>query len=263
MADPPSEAPADRTPGSAERMGAGEAPADGTPGGGALGEMERQMERASMFAQASLDRMAVRMRDAESQVAELVDLLRAKGLLSEDDLPGQEPNGARTGRGGGASDARGTGMESPPPLRWPSIAFRVDEGEPPAPQPVNCAERMHICQAVCCKLDFALTPDEVDAGRVKWDLGFPYLVRHNADGYCVHNDRRTGCCSVYADRPGVCRRYSCADDGRIWKDFEKMELNHEWLDANVARAKGIRLRRELPMAAPGGPGAGDGDAPPV
>jgi Fe-S-cluster containining protein len=237
------------------------APDESAPASAALGELERQMERASMFAQASLDRMAVRVRDAEAQVAGLLDLLRARGLLSEDDLPGQE-GGGRARRDGDDPEARGSGMESPAPLQWPSIAFRVEQGELPAPQPVNCAERMHICHAVCCKLDFALTPDEVDAGKVKWDLGFPYLVRHNADGYCVHNDRETGRCKVYADRPGVCRRYSCADDSRIWKDFEKMELNHEWLDANVPRAKGIRLRRELPMASPNGHPAGKGGSSP-
>ena len=228
-----------------------------SPGDGALGELERQMERASMFAQACLDRMAVRVSDAESFVMELVDLLRARGVLGGDDLTEPEPGRAGAAGGGNppgdASGVRDAGMESPPPLSWPSIAFRVDDGEQPSAQPVNCAERMHVCHAVCCKLDFALTPDEVDAGRVKWDLGFPYIVRHNADGYCVHNDRGTGSCSVYADRPGVCRRYSCAGDGRIRNDFEKMELKHELLDANLAAASGIRLRRQLPMVAPGGP----------
>jgi hypothetical protein len=52
---------------------------------------------------------------------------------------------------------------------------------------------------------------------------------------------------VYADRPGVCRHYSCANDERIWKDFENMELNHEWLDANLGDAPRIRLRLDLPL----------------
>jgi Fe-S-cluster containining protein len=106
---------------------------------------------------------------------------------------------------------------------------------------------MHICHAVCCKLNFALTAEEVDAGKVKWDLGFPYIVRHDADGMCSHNDRATGGCGVYADRPGVCRRYSCANDRRIWKDFERMELNSEWLDQHVSEPTRIRLRMDLPL----------------
>jgi hypothetical protein len=35
---------------------------------------------------------------------------------------------------------------------------------------------------------------------------------------------------VYHKRPGVCRSYSCAHDERIWKDFDNMVLNHEYLD---------------------------------
>ena len=49
---------------------------------------------------------------------------------------------------------------------------------------------MHVCQAVCCKLDFALTADEVENGVLRWDLGRPYLIRHEADGWCAHNERR-------------------------------------------------------------------------
>ena len=36
------------------------------------------------------------------------------------------------------------------------------------------------------------------------------------------------------DRPSVCRSYTCADDDRIWKDFDAMELNHEFIDAKLS-----------------------------
>lgn len=39
--------------------------------------------------------------------------------------------------------------------------------------------------------------------------------------------------SLHADRPEPCRRYSCADDGRISKDIDRMELDHEWLDGHI------------------------------
>jgi hypothetical protein len=91
---------------------------------------------------------------------------------------------------------------------------------------------MPICQAVCCKLEFALTREEVLAGRVQWDLAHPFFVDRAANGYCVHNDRRTGGCMVYADRPSICRRWSCANDPRIWTDFERMELNVDFLSAH-------------------------------
>jgi Fe-S-cluster containining protein len=107
-------------------------------------------------------------------------------------------------------------------------------GEPADSFPmVNCEERLHICKAICCKLKFALEPDEIEGGIVKWDLGIPYQIRQRKDGYCTHIDTKKTCCSIYDDRPKVCRKFNCAYDERIWKDYEKMELNHSWIAENI------------------------------
>ena len=132
-------------------------------------------------------------------------------------------------------------------VTWPGIAFRVDPDNPAPPVAVNCEERMHVCHAVCCKLNFALTPEEVDGGKVKWDLGFPYMIRHGANGYCSHNDTATGRCTNYANRPGVCHRYSCANDPRIWKDFDNMVLNEDWIRANLTNQSRITVGKALPL----------------
>jgi Fe-S-cluster containining protein len=242
----------------------------------ALQQLERQVERGSFFMQASLDEIAGRTSGVEGFVIELVEVLRAKGVLADDDLrrPGSDTApavdtaaGADTAPEVGSAPEVDTAPEAgpaeepeelgppdavagatpPPPPHWPGIALRVEGEQLAPPAQVNCAERMHICHAVCCKLNFALTAEEVDAGKVKWDLGFPYIIRHDADGLCTHNDRATGGCGVYADRPGICRRYSCANDRRIWKDFERMELNSEWLDEHVSEPTRIRLRMDLPL----------------
>jgi Fe-S-cluster containining protein len=223
----------------------------------ALQQLERQVERGSFFMQASLDEIAGRTSGVEGFVVELVEVLRAKGVLADDDL---RPSTDAASEGDTASEVGAVeevkelgppdavaGAPPPQPPQWPGIALRVEGEELAPPARVNCAERMHICHAVCCKLNFALTAEEVDAGKVKWDLGFPYIVRHDADGLCTHNDRATGGCGVYADRPGICRRYSCANDRRIWKDFERMELNSEWLDEHVSEPTRIRLRMDLPL----------------
>jgi hypothetical protein len=111
----------------------------------------------------------------------------------------------------------------------------------PVPVQVNCAERMPVCHAICCKLDFALTASEVESGAIRWELGRPYQIRHEADGFCTHRDRDTGFCGIYDSRPGIYRSYSCAHDKRIWKDFERMELNREWLDANLSGARAPKM----------------------
>jgi Fe-S-cluster containining protein len=196
-------------------------------------ELALQVERASLFNHASLDRVATRASGIESKLDELVELLREKGIVTGTELavpapvPG-EPDGPTAGKE----------LPAPAPAQWPSFALRAGGAT---------AERMHVCHAVCCKLSFALSAQEVDAGKVRFDVGFPYMIRHDSDGYCTHNDRSTGSCGVYADRPGVCRHYSCANDERIWSDFENMELNHEWLQANLGDAPRIRLRLDLPL----------------
>jgi Fe-S-cluster containining protein len=107
---------------------------------------------------------------------------------------------------------------------------------------VDCAARLHVCNAVCCKLDFALSTAEVEAGVVKWDLGRPYLIRQESDGHCTHLNRNSGLCKLYSDRPGVCRKYNCAGDKRIWKNFETMELNTEWISENLYPKRPRALR---------------------
>ena len=206
-------------------------------------ELARQVERASLFNHASLDRVASRASGIEAKLAQLVELLREKGIVAGAELGPPAAEAPEVP----ADPEVGEEPAAPPGVPWPTFAFRDGSARPKPAQEVNCAERMHVCHAVCCKLHFALTAGEVDAGKVRFDLGFPYMIRHDSDGYCTHNDRTTGFCGVYGDRPGVCRRYSCANDERIWKDFDKMELNHEWLDANVAETPRIRLRIDLPL----------------
>lgn len=220
-----------------------------------LDQLERQVVRGSHFTQAVFDKLVARLANTEAYLAELVGVLRAQGMLVEDNLEVDETDedevqpGARP-EASAADPAPDVEEDGPAPqanVSWPGVAFRVDGEEPPPAVEVNCAERMPICHAVCCKLGFALTPPEVESGKVKWDLGFPYMIRHETNGYCSHNDTTTGCCSIYGDRPSVCRRYSCAGDTRIWKDFEAMELNEEWIREHLADRNRILLRTNLPI----------------
>lgn len=211
-----------------------------------LTRLERQVERGSLFTHTALSNNAERIHEVESFLYGVVDVLVAKGLLK-----GEEVFEA-AGRVRREMDEQGE-------TAGPGVALRLDAGRPAGAGEfvaVNCAERMHVCKAVCCKLTFALSADEVEAGRVKWDLGQPYHIRQEASGFCTHNDRARGGCAVYEDRPAVCRNYSCAGDTRIWKDFEKMELNEEWLAENFAGESRPRLARAV-MLRPGEAAAGD------
>jgi Fe-S-cluster containining protein len=239
---------------------------EASPAPSALDEIERQMRHASFFTQASLEQHGRLTGKLDVYVTSLIELLLARGVLEADDLArAVEANRAEAG-----AEARAryeTDGTLPP---WPTVMVRHDApvdvvpggsvadgaaddagrdgtagtgagggargmdavvaGGAPEVE-VDCAARMHVCQAVCCTLPFPLSAEEVEAGEVRWDLGHPYVIRQTAEGYCVHNERPTGGCDVYDHRPGVCRGYSCAEDARIWSDFDNMVLNEEFLSS--------------------------------
>jgi hypothetical protein len=90
---------------------------------------------------------------------------------------------------------------------------------------IDCENRILQCRAACCRLNFALTQQDVEEGRVNWDLSTPYMIRRAPDGYCHHLDRRRMGCGIYNERPVVCRGYDCRKDARIWADFENHVLS--------------------------------------
>ncbi len=187
-----------------------------------LEKLERQVERSQLFTHTALGEGFARVGETAAFVHGLIDLLLAKGLVHEDELQVAIGNVRQQ-------------MAAQGELAGPGTAIRLGEAPETAASvvEVDCEARLHICQAVCCKLNFALTIAEVESSNIKWDLGRPYFIRHEVDGYCAHLNRAGGGCGIYANRPGVCRRYSCANDSRIWKDFDKMELNTEWIAANL------------------------------
>ncbi|HEY7466497.1 MAG TPA: YkgJ family cysteine cluster protein [Dehalococcoidia bacterium] len=116
------------------------------------------------------------------------------------------------------------------------VTVRLSDNAPdkyrmqPQTAEIDCDSRLHLCHAACCRLRFALAEQDVEEGIVHWSLREPYLNRQSADGYCVHiqPDRL---CSIYENRPSVCRSYDCRGDKRIWVDFEARIPNPRLLDA--------------------------------
>lgn len=200
--------------------------------------LERQIERGGLFTHTALSHSADRLNDAEAFLYGAIDLLIERGLFTTDELEEKAQVIQREMQEKGQSVG-------------PGVALRIDKPDQNSAEfvPVNCDERMPICHAVCCTLGFALSVEEVESGTVKWDLGQPYYIRHEADGYCTHNNRETHGCGIYNQRPSVCRNYSCAHDDRIWLDFDNMVLNEAWIKEHadgdtprLARATMIRVQ---------------------
>jgi Fe-S-cluster containining protein len=187
-------------------------------------KLERQLERGNMFSHTALGESFMRLGEAEAFLYGLIDILLSRQIVTEEEI-----------------------MESTSKIRkelidrgqfiGPGTAVRIeDTGEMTPDNTIDCSERQHICKSVCCRLDFALSVKEVESGKIKWDMGRPYFIRHENTGYCTHNSNSLQC-DIYADRPAVCRKYYCAGDSRIWKDFEKKELNFEWIENNLSVLK--------------------------
>lgn len=190
-------------------------------------ELDAQLRKSSFFMQASLEKTGQLAQRLDAYLTGLLDLLVDTGVIDTDRL-GEIVNRNRElqAREHAERLAENAGLDA-----WPLVVLRDEKpDEPTEPEiPVDCAARMHICKAVCCSLRFPLGASEVEGGKVKFEVGHPYLIRQSEHGYCVHNDRATGGCGIYEDRPQVCREYSCANDKRIWADFENMILNEEFL----------------------------------
>jgi Fe-S-cluster containining protein len=92
---------------------------------------------------------------------------------------------------------------------------------------INCADRIHLCKAACCRMTFPLSRQDIAEGIIKWDLETPYLIARTQDGYCRHLDRSACKCTVRQHRPIPCRAYDCREDTRIWSDFENYVINRE------------------------------------
>jgi Fe-S-cluster containining protein len=181
-----------------------------------LGEMAANIERGFLGTHTQMSQSFGEIFQLTARLTGLAQLLVDKGVVQPDEIKGAVERAATQLKEG----ELGKG------LKFALLSGRPDKYTV-QPMAMNCAERLPFCQSACCSLDVVLSPQDVEEGAVRWDLAHPYQLRRSADGYCCHLQRGSGGCEVYDQRPYVCRGYTCADDKRIWLDFEKMIPNAE------------------------------------
>ena len=78
------------------------------------------------------------------------------------------------------------------------------------------------CEAVCCRLKVVLQPgDKVPAQFVDHDArGMPVMAKGD-DGWCVAMDANSMRCTIYAQRPTICRDFAmggrgCREERSAW-----------------------------------------------
>ena len=94
---------------------------------------------------------------------------------------------------------------------------------------IDCENRVAFCKAACCRLPFALSKQDINEGIIRWDLGQPYVIAQEDDGYCTHLDHGSCRCTVREARPLPCRAFDCSTNRNIWLDFENKVINPDIL----------------------------------
>jgi len=157
--------------------------------------------------------------EAASFLYGLIDLLTEKGLIAVEEL--DERKKAIATRMVSNSRERGMGvlLQDPETDKY-TTTETVD---------IDCENRLPLCHAACCRLPFALSKQDVYEGVVRWDLGQPYMIAQEANGYCTHLEHGSCHCTIRENRPLPCRAYDCSKGQKIWLDFEKRIINPDIL----------------------------------
>ncbi len=76
-----------------------------------------------------------------------------------------------------------------------------------AAEPITCSN----CQACCCKLEVQILTDTgVPFHYIDYDKWGSEVMKRADDGWCQALDRNTLMCSIYENRPLICREFEMA-----------------------------------------------------
>jgi hypothetical protein len=188
------------------------------PGNGSAAQtnnLRKEVSDGLFYTHVRLSQGTNKTLEASSFLYALIELLGEKGLISIEELDERKKK---------------VGERLSAQLKEKGLGVMLQEGEEDkytfaGEAKVDCENRLHLCHATCCRLRFALSQQDIYEGIVRWNLGQPYMIAHDKDGYCTHIERGTCRCTVRENRPLPCRAYDCRDDKRIWIDFENKIVN--------------------------------------
>jgi len=178
-------------------------------------DLRQQIADGLLYTHSRLNANQRKTLETASFLYALVELLNEKGLLTIEELDARKEVVAQRLSEQLRSEGNGVLFQDP---EYDKYAFEHAAE-------IDCASRVAVCRATCCRLPFALSRQDVREGIVHWELGQPYMIEHGTDGYCTHMHRGNCTCTIYAQRPVPCRGYDCRDDKRIWLDYERMIPN--------------------------------------
>lgn len=194
-----------------------------------LEELRQEVVQGFLYSHTRANKNTGKALEIASFCYALIELLQEKGIITFEELDERKKVvGKRLVK---KFTEQGMGVVALQESEQDKYAFEQEVA-------IDCMSRIHICHAVCCRLVFALSKQDIEEGVIKWDLGRPYMIATDADGYCQHLDRATYRCTLREHRPVPCRGYDCRKDERIWLDFEKGIIN--------PKLEEIFQKREIP-----------------
>lgn len=174
-------------------------------------DLRQEMAEGLLYSHTRLNANTSKTLEAASFLYALIELLDERGLLSIDELDERKRVvGQRLAR---QLNEQGLGVVLQEP-EYDKYAFTAEVE-------IDCERLLPLCRAACCRLPFALSKQDIREGIIRWDLGQPYVIAQDADGYCGHLDRGNGHCTVREQRPVPCRAFDCRQNRHIWIDFER------------------------------------------
>ena len=171
-----------------------------------------ELEQGLKFNHIVGDALRNELAACNAHVFAIIDLLVRKGITSFREMEDlRKENDER------ASNS----LELVPPVYLMPIENKYD---PELYNEVECADRVHLCGAACCRVPFPLSVQDLEEGNIRWDYFRPYTIARRTDGACVHLGE-DGQCTIYEQRPAFCRHFDCRRDESIWVDFENMVVH--------------------------------------
>jgi len=177
--------------------------------------LREQVAEGFLYTHARLSENTATALKAASFLYGLIEILSEQGLLSIDDLDDRKKNVAKRLVKKNSDKGVGVLLQEPEHDKY---CF-ADEAK------IDCHKRIDVCKAACCRLPFALSKQDIREGVVHWDLGQPYIIAQNPNGYCTHLQDGPYQCTVRDNRPVPCRAYDCRKDNKIWLDFDQKIIN--------------------------------------
>ncbi|CAG0953832.1 hypothetical protein METP3_00370 [Methanosarcinales archaeon] len=187
-----------------------------------LANIHKDLSSGLLYTHNRINANTTKNLEAASFLYALIEILNEKGLLTIEELDERKKQVAQRLVNRFVDSGLGLMYQDP---EYDKYTFDKEAN-------VDCEGRLPVCKAVCCKLPFALSRQDVEEGIIRWEFGRPYLIAHGDDGYCAHMDRNTYKCTVREQRTVPCRGFDCKDNEKwkIWVDYEKKIIDPELME---------------------------------